>query len=79
MSKHYFPAERNKNGDVIPQFGKAQQMGYSNRAQYRQETRELAKKKKNASGFPMGAMSFPPIPPPYVTRRRKLKYWQKAA
>ena len=80
MSKHYNPAERRKDGSVIPTIGQAQREGYVNRFQMRQEKRDLARKiKLNPNNFQLGIVRNIPMPPANVLKRRKLKYWQKAS
>lgn len=81
MSKRIKPAARRKDGSVIPMIGEAQRQGYVNRFIFRQEVRDMNRKKKLNSGnrFQLGVMRDIPIPPANVLKRRKLKYWQKVA
>jgi len=80
MSKRYFPAERDKNGNVIPKIGEAQINGYTNRWEWRRAKKEQATKhKKTGSTFSFGTMRTIPLPPANVIQRRKLKGWQKKA
>lgn len=74
---------RFEDGTKIPVPGRAQQMGYVNRHVYREAEKEKTRKKPadkiGVNSFQMGVANIAPIPPYSVLRRRKLKYWQKAA
>lgn len=77
---------RYEDGTKIPTIGIAQRMGYVNRQVYRSQAKELERTAKQRRGskvhineFQLGVPRIAPIPPHNVLKRRKLKYWQKAA